>query len=307
MSNPNVSSATESQTIELENQIEPEVQKLTPRQEAWRRLKKDKVAIGGLVVLLTVIGLSILAPWITSYNPNQVVMADRLLPIGSPGHILGTDHLGRDMFTRLLFGGRVSVAIGFIAVAIAMFFGVIIGLFAGYFQGVFDIIAMRFIDILQAFPYVLLAIAIIAALGPGLLNAMIAIAITGIPYYARIVRGTVLTLREQEFIDAERVLGASNMRIIFKHILPNSLSPIIVAATLDVGWMIIAASGMSFLGLGAQPPMAEWGVMLSDGKDFIRVAPHLSMLPGMAIFIVVLSLNLLGDGLRDALDPRLRQ
>lgn len=307
MGETQVSSAAKSQTIELENHYEAQVQMLTPRQETWRRLKKDKAALAGLGVLFTVVLLSLLAPLIATYNPNQVVMADRLLPIGSPGHIFGTDHLGRDMLTRLLYGGRISVAIGFIAVAIAMFFGVLIGLFAGYFRGVFDIIAMRFIDILQAFPYVLLAIAIIAALGPGLLNAMIAISIVGIPFYARIVRGTVLSLREQEFIDAQRVLGASNMRIIFKHILPNALSPIIVAATLDVGWMIIAASGMSFLGLGAQPPMAEWGVMLSDGKDFIRVAPHISMLPGMAIFLVVLSLNLLGDGLRDALDPRLRQ
>lgn len=307
MGETQVSSAAKSQTIELENHDEVQVKMLTPRQETWRRLKKDKAALAGLGVLTTVVLLSLLAPLIAPYNPNQVVMADRLLPIGSPGHILGTDHLGRDMLTRLLYGGRISVAIGFIAVAIAMFFGVLIGLFAGYFRGVFDIIAMRFIDILQAFPYVLLAIAIIAALGPGLLNAMIAISIVGIPFYARIVRGTVLSLREQEFIDAQRVLGASNMRIVFKHILPNALSPIIVAATLDVGWMIIAASGMSFLGLGAQPPMAEWGVMLSDGKDFIRVAPHISMLPGMAIFLVVLSLNLLGDGLRDALDPRLRQ
>lgn len=275
--------------------------------ELWRRLKKDKMALAGGCILIAVVLLSILAPFLTGYDPNAVVTANRLLPPGSSGHILGTDHLGRDMLTRLLYGGRVSVAVGFAAVTIAMFFGILIGLLAGYFKGVFDVLSMRFIDILMAFPYVLLAIAIIAALGPGLLNAMIAIAIVGIPYYARIVRGTVLSLREQEFIEAQRALGSSNLRILFKHVLPNALSPIIVAATLDVGWMIIAAAGMSFLGLGAQPPMAEWGVMLSDGKDFLRVAPYISLLPGMAIFIVVLSFNLLGDGLRDALDPRLKQ
>lgn len=284
-----------------------EVKQVDLKQETWRRLKKDKVAVAGGCILVIIILLSLAAPILTGYDPDEVNTVDRLLPPGSPEHILGTDHLGRDMLTRLLYGGRISVAIGFTAVAIAMFFGILIGLLAGYYKGFFDILTMRFIDILMAFPYVLLAIAIIAALGPGLLNAMIAISIVGIPYYARIVRGTVLSLREQDYIEAQKALGSSDLRILFKHILPNALSPIIVAATLDVGWMIIAASGMSFLGLGAQPPMAEWGVMLSDGKDFIRIAPHISLLPGMAIFIVVLSLNLLGDGLRDALDPRLKQ
>ncbi len=284
-----------------------DIEPADPKLETWRRLKRDKAAVIGGCILIAVILVSLAAPLLTSYQPTAVNTVDRLLPPGSPGHILGTDHLGRDMLTRLLYGGRISVAIGFIAVAIAMFFGILIGLLAGYYKGIFDILSMRFIDILMAFPYVLLAIAIIAALGPGLLNAMIAISIVGIPYYARIVRGTVLSIREQEYIEAQKALGASGIRILFKHILPNALSPIIVAATLDVGWMIVAASGMSFLGLGAQPPMAEWGVMLSDGKDFLRAAPFISLLPGMAIFIVVLSLNMLGDGLRDALDPRLKQ
>jgi len=211
------------------------------------------------------------------------------------------------MLTRLVYGARVSVMVGFVAVSIALFFGILVGLFAGYFGGRLDTFLMRGIDILMAFPYVLLAIAIIAALGPGLFQAMVAISIVGIPYYARIVRGTVLSLRDKEFVEAEKALGANDLRIIFRHILPNTMAPIIVAATLDVGWMIIAASGLSFLGLGAQPPMAEWGVMLSEGRKFLRVAPWVSLLPGTCIFLVVLSLNLLGDGLRDALDPRLKQ
>ncbi|MEG6520534.1 nickel transporter permease [Desulfotomaculum sp. 1211_IL3151] len=275
--------------------------------ELWRRFKKDKFAVIGGVILLVVILCAIFAPLITHYDPNETQLEQRLLPPGTEGHFLGTDEVGRDMFTRLVYGARVSVMIGFVAVAIALFFGILVGLFAGYYGGWIDTILMRCIDVLMAFPYVLLAISIIAALGPGLLQAMVAISIVGIPYYARIVRGTVLSLRNKEFIEAEKALGASNMRIIFKHILPNTMAPIIVAATLDVGWMIIAAAGLSFLGLGAQPPTAEWGVMLSEGRKFLRVAPYVSLLPGVCIFLVVLSLNLLGDGLRDALDPRLKQ
>ena len=197
--------------------------------------------------------------------------------------------------------------VGFSAVAVALTLGVIIGLVGGYFSGWLDSVTMRLIDILLAFPAILLAITIVASLGPGLRNAMLAVAIVGIPYYARIVRGSVLSLREQEFVQAARVTGATNGRIIIRHVLSNSMAPLIVAATLDVGWMIMMAAGLSFLGLGAQPPTAEWGVMLSSGRQFIRNAPHLSVLPGLAIFLVVLALNFLGDGLRDALDPRLRQ
>jgi peptide/nickel transport system permease protein len=190
---------------------------------------------------------------------------------------------------------------------VAMVLGVMIGLLAGYFGGWLDSLFMRLVDILMAFPAILLAITIVASLGPGLRNAMLAVAIVGIPYYVRIVRGSVLSLREQEFVQAARIIGAPDRRIILRHVFPNTLAPLIVAATLDVGWFIMAAAGLSFLGLGAQPPTAEWGVMLSTGRQFIRNAPHLSILPGSAIFLVVLALNFLGDGLRDALDPRLRE
>jgi peptide/nickel transport system permease protein len=274
--------------------------------DAFKRLLRDKLAVAGLIVLTVIILSSAFAPLLTRYDPNEVSLPNRFVKPFSQGHILGTDHLGRDLFSRILYGGRISVPVGVFAVIIAMVIGVTIGLISGYYRGIVDTVSVFGINILMAFPYVLLAIAIIAALGPGLRNAMIAVSIVGVPFYARIVRGTVLSLREREFILAVRALGASDFRIIFRHILPNTISPVIVGATLDVGWMIVMAAGLSFLGLGAQPPTAEWGVMLSDGQKYIRSAPYLSLFPGAAIFLVVLSLNFLGDGLRDALDPNLK-
>ncbi|MBS4201016.1 ABC transporter permease [Bacillus sp. FJAT-49732] len=288
---------------ETRNEGKPITRK-SPWRTAWKKLLRDKAAVAGLLLLSIILVITYLAPILPLDNPKTVDLANRLKPIGTEGHLFGTDDLGRDILSRLIWGGRVSITVGFIAVFIALFFGAILGLIAGYFQKFFDTVIMRFIDILMAFPYVLLAIAIIAALGPGLMNTMIAISIVGIPYYARIVRSSALMFRNMEFVLAERALGAGHIHIIFHHILPNCLPPIIVAASLDVGWMILAASGMSFLGLGAQPPMAEWGVMLSEGQKFIRVAPHVSLLPGFAIFLVVLAVNLVGDGLRDALDPK---
>lgn len=275
--------------------------------EALQRLRRDRMAVAGAGFLLFAITVSLLAPVLAPQDPTQTNLAQRLAPLGTPGHLLGTDELGRDLLSRLIWGGRVSLLVGFSAVIVAMAFGVLVGLVAGYFGGWVDSLIMRLIDILMAFPAILLAIAIVASLGPGLRNAMLAVSIVGIPYYARIIRGSVLSLREQEFIHAARVIGVPDLQILTRHVLPNCISPLIVAATLDVGWMIMAAAGLSFLGLGAQPPTAEWGVMLSDGRQFIRVAPHLSVLPGAVIFLVVLALNFLGDGLRDALDPRLRQ
>jgi peptide/nickel transport system permease protein len=279
----------------------------SPAQQALRRLRQDRMAVASAIFLLLLVIVSILAPVLAPQDPIKTNLSQRLAPPATPGYPLGADELGRDILSRLIWGGRISLLVGFSAVLVAMAFGVLVGLIGGYFGGWLDSLIMRLIDILMAFPAILLAIAIVASLGPGLRNAMLAISIVGIPYYARIVRGSVLSLREQEFVYAARMIGVPGFRILAQHVLPNCLGPLIVAATLDVGWMIMAAAGLSFLGLGAQPPTAEWGVMLSQGRQFIRVAPHISIMPGAAIFLVVLALNLLGDGLRDALDPRLRE
>jgi peptide/nickel transport system permease protein len=277
-----------------------------PTPSVMRRLwRRDKVAVCSGVGVLLIWGLSIAAPLLPLPDPNALDLSNRLAPIGAPSHPLGTDEFGRDLLSRLIWGGRVSVTVGIVAVALALTLGALIGLVAGFFRGILDTLLMRIIDVLMAFPYILLAIAVLAALGPGLMNTMLAIGIAGAPYYARLVRGSVLAVREKEFVEGVRALGAGAFRIIFRHILPNIAGPVIIAASLDVGWMIMAAAGMSFLGLGAQPPTAEWGIMLSNGIKYIRLAPHLSILPGLAIFLVVLAINLFGDGLREALDPKL--
>ncbi|WP_324716474.1 ABC transporter permease [Carboxydochorda subterranea] len=273
---------------------------------AWARLRRDPVMIAAALVVAGLLGGGLLAPLLTPYSPHDADVLARLEPPGSSGHLLGTDHLGRDLLARLLYGGRTSLLVGFAAVLLAMAIGVPVGLISGFYGGRVDAVLMRLVDVLMAFPSVLLAIAIIAALGPGLMKTMVAVAIVGVPYYARIVRGLALSLKEKEFVEAARGIGAPAWWIMVRHILPHSSGPLLVAATLDVGWMITAAAGMSFLGLGAQPPTAEWGIMLSEGRQYIRVAPHVSVLPGMAIFLVVLSLNLLGDGLRDLWDPHQR-
>jgi len=272
----------------------------------WCRFARDRVATVAGIFLMGAVLVAAAAPLLSPRDPYETNLLARLLPPSAEGHPLGTDMLGRDVLSRLIYGTRTSLAVGFTATATAMAVGVPVGLLTGFYGGRLDSVAMRVIDVLMAFPSILLAIAIIAALGPGLMKAMLAVAVVGIPYYVRIVRAMALSLRRQEFVDAARAIGLTNARIMRAHILPNCAAPIIVAATLDVGFMITTAAGMSFLGLGAQPPMAEWGIMLAEGRQFIRIAPHVSMFPGLAIFLVVLALNLLGDGLRDALDPRLK-
>ncbi len=275
------------------------------RRGFWRAFLGEPVAAIAFVVLAVIALAALLAPWLGLPDPVRGSLVDRLQPPLTPGHPLGTDEFGRDLLSRVAWGGRVSLGIGFAAVGIAVAIGVTLGLVSGYVGGRFDFWTMRFIDMLMAFPYILLALMIVAILGPGLMNTMLAISIAGVPYYVRIARSSALSLRKREFVEAAEAAGASSARILLRHVLTNSLSPIVVAATLDVGWMIMAAAGMSFLGLGAQPPQAEWGVMLSNGRQFLRVAPWVSLVPGTMIFLVVLVLNLLGDRLRDLLDPRM--
>lgn len=274
------------------------------RPPLWRLFLREPVTLVASTVLLVVMSGALFAPYLGLPNPAEGSLIDRLRPPGTPGHILGTDELGRDMLSRVVWGGRVSLLVGFAAVGFAALSGVTLGILSGYLAGRFDFWVQRLIDVLMAFPYILLALVVVAILGPGLLNTMFAISIAGIPYYVRIARGSALALRESEFVRAAQAAGAPTWRILTRHVLVNSLSPIVVAATLDVGFMIMAAAGMSFLGLGAQPPTSEWGVMLSDGRQYLRVAPWVSLLPGLMIFLVVLTLNLIGDRLRDVLDPR---
>jgi peptide/nickel transport system permease protein len=257
----------------------------------------------GVVVLVA--ALAVAAPWLPLPDPNRPSFGQRLLPPMGAGHLLGTDQLGRDLFARLVWGARVSLAVAVFAALIASTCGSAVGLAAGFFGGRVDSVLMRIIDIMLAFPYVLLAIALVAALGPGLVNAMVAIAVVNISFYARNIRGNVLALRAQVYLEAARAAGASHTRIILRHVLPNVAPSLLVLVSLNVGWMITETAGLSFLGLGAQPPDADWGSMLADGRQFTTVAYHVATLPGVAILILVLALNTLGDTLRDLLDPRL--
>lgn len=275
------------------------------RRSFWRAFLGEPVAAVSFAVLAVFVVAAVLAPWLGLPDPVRGSLIDRLKPPLTPGFLLGTDEFGRDLLSRVVWGARISLGVGFAAVGIAVAIGVTLGLVSGYVGGRFDFWVQRLVDMLMAFPYILLALMIVAILGPGLMNTMLAISIAGVPYYVRIARSSALALRKREFVEAAEAAGASSARILVRHVLTNSLSPIVVAATLDVGWMIMAAAGMSFLGLGAQPPLAEWGVMLSNGRQFLRVAPWVSLVPGTMIFLVVLVLNLLGDRLRDLLDPRM--
>jgi peptide/nickel transport system permease protein len=275
------------------------------RRRAFGRLAtRNRLAVLAALVLVAAVLAALLAPWLPLADPDVVDTPNRLRPPLAAGHALGTDEFGRDLLARLVWGARVSLTAGVAAAAAAMLVGVTLGVLGGFYTGWVETVVMRLTDILMAFPYVLLAIAIVAGLGPGLRNAMVAIAIVGFPIYTRLVRGVVLSLREREFVEAARALGASDAVILRRHVLPHLLSPVIVAFSLDVGAKILATAGLSFLGLGTQPPTADWGSMLATGRTFVILSPHVVLLPGLAIFVIVLALNLVGDAVRDVLDPR---
>lgn len=269
-------------------------------------LRRDRFAAAAFIVVLAIVAIALLAPILGLQSPIKTNFGDRLLAPLSKHHLLGTDQLGRDVLSRLVWGARVSLRIGVLAAILASTVGSLVGLLAGYFGGTADSLIMRLIDIMLAFPYILLAIALVAALGPGLINAMIAIAVANVAFYARNIRGIVLGLRHQAYIESARAAGATDAWILARHILPNTIAPILVLVSMNIGWMITETAGLSFLGLGAQPPTADWGSMLADGRQFITVKYHLATIPGIMILILVLALNILGDSLRDALDPRLR-
>ena len=272
---------------------------------AWRRFRHHPPAMIGLGIIVTYVVLAVLAPVISPYDPNG---QDLAAAIDGPSaeHWLGTDQLGRDIATRLMYGTRISLLIGVLAVMIGLVVGVPLGMIAGYYGGWADLAISRFADMMFAFTSILLALTLVAVLGVSLQNVIIAVGISVIPVIIRLVRSSVLSLREEPYVEAARMLGASDRRIIVRHVLRNSLTPVLVHGTLSIGVSILLAAGLGFLGLGVQSPTAEWGTMLGEGRQFIFSAPHLTTFPGIAIFLAILAFNLLGDGLRDALDPRMR-
>ncbi len=274
--------------------------------DAARRLRRNRAAMVGLVVVGLLALLALFAPLVAPADPIWQNLEVRLLP-PTHQHWLGTDDLGRDLLSRIIYGGRTSLTVGIVSVGIALAVGTVLGLAGGFYRGWSESLIMRSMDIMLAFPATLLAIFIVGIRGPGLNNAMLAIGVINIPIFARIVRGSTLRVRQEDFVEAARALGASQGRILNRHILPNTLAPIIVQTTLSIGAAILEAAGLSFLGLGAQAPTPEWGAMLTNTREFLRDAPWAATFPGLAILLAVVGFNLLGDGLRDALDPRLRQ
>jgi peptide/nickel transport system permease protein len=287
----------------------------TPARREWvqflRRLARRRTALFGLVVVAVVLVGALGAPWLTPWDPTEQDITHRLMPPGSQdasgrAHLLGTDHLGRDILARIIFGARPALMVGCAAVAISGLLGLGVGLVSGYFGGRVDDVCMRLADIQLAFPFILLAIAVIGVLGPSLPVIIVVIGVSSWVVYARVVRGSVLSIREREFVQAARALGSRDGRILVHHVLPNALTPWMVVATLDMARVIVIESALSFLGLGVQPPTPTWGGMLADGRVYISTAWWLATFPGLAILVTVLGINLFGDGLRDTLDPRLK-
>ena len=273
--------------------------------DALRRVVRTRAAVAGGVIVLVFIAMALFAPTLAAYDPLKGRLAERL-QAPSARHWLGTDELGRDVLSRILYGARITMQIQLAAVTLALVAGSVLGLAAGYVGRWPDLLIMRLMDILMAFPGIFLALAIIAALGTGLVNVVLAAGIYLVPQFARVVRGSVLVLKEMEFVHAARAVGHGGVAIVCRYLLPNCLAPLIVQTSLRMATVLLTASGLSFLGLGVQPPSPEWGAMLSNARSYMITAPHVATMPGLAIMIVVLGFNLLGDGLRDSLDPRLR-
>lgn len=284
----------------------------SPLRDFWRYFSANQGAVAGLLIVLGVLLLAALAPWIAPYEPNVTDNTVFLVPPawttgGSSAHLLGTDAIGRDILSRLIHGARLSLVIGVAVVTLSVIAGTVLGLLAGYFRGVFEIAVMRMMDIILTLPSLLLAIVIVAILGPGLMNAMLAVAIVVLPHYVRITRAAVISEVSRDYVTAARMGGAGHIRLMFSEVLPNCTAPLIVQASLGISTAILDAAALGFLGLGAQPPAPEWGTMLADAREFVLRAWWVVTFPGLAILITVLAFNLLGDGLRDALDPKLKR
>lgn len=279
--------------------------KRDPRSRVWRRFRRNLGAVAGLTILIVLLLMSLAAPLLTDYDPTKQNLSQALQPPSST-HLMGTDFLGRDIFSRLLYGGRLSLTIGVLAVSLGIVIGLPLGAVSGYFGGWPDLLIQRLADILLSFPSFLLALLLVALLGVGVGNVVVAVGILAIPSFIRLVRGSVLVLREQEFVYAAQALGGSHRYIILRHIIPNALTPVIINASINLGYAITMAAGLGFLGLGVPPSMPEWGMMLGEAKNYVFSHPYMLTFPGLAIFITIIGLNLVGDALRDALDPRLK-
>ena len=277
----------------------------TPWREFWRKFKKQHVAVAALVFVALLVLVAVLAPWIVPFDAENYFDYDRLNEGPSALHWFGVDPLGRDIFSRILMGARISLAAGFLSVAIGCAIGTTLGLLAGYYEGWWERITMRVSDVLLAFPGMLLAIGVVAILGSSMVNVIVAVAVFSVPAFARLVRGNTLSIKQMTYVEAVKSVGASDWTIIMRHILPGTISPIVVYGTMRIGTSIITAASLSFLGMGASPPTPEWGAMLNEARADMVIAPHVAIFPALAIFLTVLAFNLLGDGLRDALDPKI--
>ncbi|ARD47744.1 peptide ABC transporter permease [Sporosarcina sp. P37] len=293
-------------TPKVDGAAEAQLEKTTgPWREAWIGFRKSKVAVAGAFIVLFFILLALFGPLVTKEGINEQLMADRLQPPSSE-YWFGTDDFGRDIFSRIIHGARISLSVGFFSVVGSIVVGSFLGIIAGYYGRWVDTIISRIFDIMLAFPSILLAIAIVSVLGPSLRNALIAIAIINVPNFGRLIRSKVLSIKEDEYITAAKAIGMKDFRILFSHILPNSMAPVIVQGTLAIATAILEAAALGFLGLGAEAPYPEWGKMLADSKDYLQNAPWTMIFPGLAIMLTVLGFNLMGDGLRDALDPKMK-